>query len=346
MPKRTNPFQQLSTSIMAAFYGSHFDVEESVLIKSETTGAIRELDIQVRHRRDSRKSLLVECRDHKRPQDVQWIDQLDGKARSLKFTHVIAVSSSGFSKTAAAEAKERGITAIHLRESEQIDWKTWKFGIPEFRLTLDDRLSIRSINLVAADGAVVPADYSYRDAILLLTNPTRCIRLSAWVNAFQNDIHNLKRFAPPDEPNSIQHYRWSSPCDPGVGFSTLTNPNLCELKRIELSIDRARFEFVFPMRHYRLGSERFHVGTLQFMGSELKLVLQEKNSGDRLLMMLEHKIPKGYSGPLFDHCNAGKLKVQTTDGGTVVCPQVELPDFGLQSPQPDSLPNERDSGVK
>ncbi|MFT4557435.1 MAG: hypothetical protein ACI92S_002804 [Planctomycetaceae bacterium] len=210
MPRRTNPFQQLSTSIMANFYGSHFEVEESVLVKSETTGAIRELDIQIRHREDLRQSLLVECRDHKRKQDVQWIDQLDGKARSLKFTHVIAVSSSGFSKTAAAEAKERGITALHLRESEQFDWKTWKFGISEFTLNLEDRPIIRQVNLVVANGAVAPPDYSYRDVILVLANPTRCVRLSVWVDEFQNDKENIKRFIPPDEPNSIQHYSWCS----------------------------------------------------------------------------------------------------------------------------------------
>lgn len=143
MPRRTDPFQQLSTSIMANFYGTYFGVEESVLVKSDTTGAVRELDILIRHREDPKQSLLVECRDHKRKQDVQWIDQLDGKARSLGFTHVIAVSSSGFSKTAAAEAQERGITAIYLREAEQLDWKNWKFGIAEFTLNLDDRPLIK-----------------------------------------------------------------------------------------------------------------------------------------------------------------------------------------------------------
>ena len=125
MPRRTNPFQRLSTSIMAVFYEPEFKVVESVLAHSKKTGAIRELDILITHRQAVEEKILVECRDHKRKQNVQWIDELAGKAQSLNFRKVVAVSSSGFTKPAIAEAAARGIKTLHLREAEELDWRKW-----------------------------------------------------------------------------------------------------------------------------------------------------------------------------------------------------------------------------
>ena len=79
---------------MAVFYEPEFEVVESVIKVNQRTGAIRELDILITNRQDTNLKILVECRDHKRKQDVQWIDQLDGKARSLGFEKVIAISST------------------------------------------------------------------------------------------------------------------------------------------------------------------------------------------------------------------------------------------------------------
>ena len=99
MPRRTNPFQKLSAEIMAIFYEPDFSVEESVLVSNPRTGVkIREIDIRVTSRADPNNRMIIECRAHKRVQDVQWIDALDGKARSLGFPKTIAVSASGFTK--------------------------------------------------------------------------------------------------------------------------------------------------------------------------------------------------------------------------------------------------------
>ena len=56
---------------------------------------------------------LIECRLHKTPQDVSRIEELIGRRISLKADAVIAVSTSGFTKTARTKADAYG---IHLRD--------------------------------------------------------------------------------------------------------------------------------------------------------------------------------------------------------------------------------------
>ncbi len=147
MPRRTNPFQKLSASIMAVFYEPEYEVVESVLEKSQKTGVIRELDIKITNRENPQNRILVECRSHKRTQDVQWIDQLDGKARSLGYSKIIAISSSGFTKTALSEALDRGIEALHLKEAEEVNWQKWRFGLKTFGVQIKFDPVVRKISL-------------------------------------------------------------------------------------------------------------------------------------------------------------------------------------------------------
>jgi hypothetical protein len=71
---------------------------------------MRQIDVSIR--RDDCLT-LVECRLHSRPQDVQWIEELMGRRVSLGADAVIAVSASGFTKTAQKKAASFG---IHLRD--------------------------------------------------------------------------------------------------------------------------------------------------------------------------------------------------------------------------------------
>jgi hypothetical protein len=60
---------------------------------------------------------LVECRAWKAPQDVTWIEELDGRSRSLNADAIIGVSSSGFTQTALLKAARLGVI---LRDFETL----------------------------------------------------------------------------------------------------------------------------------------------------------------------------------------------------------------------------------
>jgi len=95
----------------------------------------RQIDITIK----SNNSLtIVECRIHKRTQDVKWIEELMGKRISLRADNVIAVSSSGFTKGAKEKAKKHGIILrdlINLVDEEVQNWgKSAKVRISFFHL--------------------------------------------------------------------------------------------------------------------------------------------------------------------------------------------------------------------
>lgn len=74
------------------------------------TGGDREVDASIRQTVGSVKVLItVECRKRLEVQDVTWIEQLATKRRSVGAAYTIAVSSSGFTKQAAALAARDNI---------------------------------------------------------------------------------------------------------------------------------------------------------------------------------------------------------------------------------------------
>ena len=68
---------------------------------------------------------LVECRQRKSRQDVQWIEQLIGRRVSLGAQIVIAVSSSGFTAGAIAKGRKYGIVLRDLRELTDDEIASW-----------------------------------------------------------------------------------------------------------------------------------------------------------------------------------------------------------------------------
>ena len=67
-------------------------------LPDKDTGELREVDVSIRGKVASAPVLIiVECRDHARTQDVQWIEQLETKRVGVGANAAIAVSSSGFS---------------------------------------------------------------------------------------------------------------------------------------------------------------------------------------------------------------------------------------------------------
>ena len=97
-------------------------VTESATL-TETSGTAREVDILIEHVvADARIVVAVECRDHARVSDIEWIDQLIGKYRDLDVNKVIAVASRGFSAAATEKAAGARIDCRSLEAALDSDW--------------------------------------------------------------------------------------------------------------------------------------------------------------------------------------------------------------------------------
>lgn len=111
--------------MIAAIYqemaGTGATVTESALVDG------REVDVLIESEAIAGVTarITVECRDHKRRQDVTWIEELQGKQSTLRISETFAVSSSGFTAKAITAAREHGrIHLLTLEEAGRMDWRS------------------------------------------------------------------------------------------------------------------------------------------------------------------------------------------------------------------------------
>jgi hypothetical protein len=162
MPKRTNEFQQMVTSIYSQIVPAGGRVTESAFLRENGTGAEREVDVLIEHNVAGHDiKIAVECRDHGRDQNLAWIDGLIGKYSRLKVNQIIAVSSSPFSDSAKTKAADHNIEAITVNEALTTDWvnriQRWKGMTHSFTLmaitTFDVNGKELTFSEVTADGS-------------------------------------------------------------------------------------------------------------------------------------------------------------------------------------------------
>jgi len=119
-------FEELVTRLERAAAPRHAVVKSPDRIRDAQTGVLREVDASIRFRAGSDDVLItVECRKRKRKADDPWIEQLATKRQKLGAARSIAVSSSGFSKSAQATAALNAIelrTFAEVQKSSLDDW--------------------------------------------------------------------------------------------------------------------------------------------------------------------------------------------------------------------------------
>jgi hypothetical protein len=101
--------------------------------------------------------VAVECRDHKRPATVEWIEQLSGKYQNSGVNQIVAVSKSGFVNTALRKAKSRGILALTLDEASDTEWVAYVKSRPPVQLTLAE-FSVTDVDLILVDKSLTESD--------------------------------------------------------------------------------------------------------------------------------------------------------------------------------------------
>jgi hypothetical protein len=143
MPRRSNEFQRLVRVIYEQLVPEGATVRESALVKERDSEVLREVDILIELPvADVTVRLAVECRDHSRPADIGWIDELIGKYRDLPIDRVIAVSRLGFYGTVEEKAAANRIVTRSLSNALSSDWPTELATLTLARFRMDGRLTL------------------------------------------------------------------------------------------------------------------------------------------------------------------------------------------------------------
>lgn len=86
----------------------------------------RQIDISIRlSDGPTHLFVMVEVRDHKKPIDVRYIEEIYSKKQSVNANAASIVSRSGFTKTALEKAKYLGIQTLTYKEALKSDWSGW-----------------------------------------------------------------------------------------------------------------------------------------------------------------------------------------------------------------------------
>ncbi len=118
MSRQGRELERLIATLERLIGGSGLELKSPDYIMGIKSRGRREVDVAVRGKAGSADFLIVfECRKRKHKDDVTWIEQLASKAKDVRASKVVAVSSSGFSETAKTLAEQEG---IELRSIESI----------------------------------------------------------------------------------------------------------------------------------------------------------------------------------------------------------------------------------
>jgi hypothetical protein len=165
MPKRSNEFQKL-VYLVRTNLAAGATVTESKLLRDRLTRALREVDVCIEGTVGAYPVMVcIECRDHKRVADVQWVDALRTKHSRLPTNALMLASKSGFTPEAKRAAALYGIETFKLEDVEVTDFPAL---LGAYGTAWTKAVSITPTKVIAT----VPAfgDLSEESVVLLVDN--------------------------------------------------------------------------------------------------------------------------------------------------------------------------------
>lgn len=124
-PKKSNSkeFEQLISEIEKLLYQEKASITWNDSIKDpDSPKQKRQIDILIK---EKDHTTHIECRIHKKPQDVKWVEELMGRKMSLQVDAIIGVSASGFTQPAIRKARTHGIILRDLRSISRDEIEAW-----------------------------------------------------------------------------------------------------------------------------------------------------------------------------------------------------------------------------
>jgi hypothetical protein len=286
MPKRTNEFQQIVGYIYSQIAPAGGRVTESAFLPEDgNLGEPREVDVLIEYNLAGHDiKVAVECRDHTRDQNVQWIDSLIGKYSRLRVNQIVAVSSSPFSASAKSKAAAHNIDAITVNEALTTDWvsriERWKVMTHSFTLmritTLDANGHELTFSEVTPDGSNATHRDQISEYMFNVLQPFFMKNLSASVGkALEAKIaENWQRYV--DDPTP----RWAE--------IVIDRPQITR-RGEDMGVEKVVFGIG---TFFHVGSPNDHFGLKQHALSKVKISLMRGEAAFRIITDPEGNILK------------------------------------------------------
>lgn len=126
MPKAGRPFEEVIERIFRALEPGAKITSPGALPDRSMTEP-REVDVLVQGRVCGQDLgvLMVECRDHKKPVSVGYVESVITKRNDVLADFSVIVSAKGFTRGATEKARAHGVELLTLERAETQDWSAW-----------------------------------------------------------------------------------------------------------------------------------------------------------------------------------------------------------------------------
>lgn len=170
MTKKWKEFEQLTYNLQKQLT-QDAEVVADEKIKGANSETERQIDILIKKRVAQYEiKVIIECKDYKRPVDVQKVESFVTKLKDVKANKGAIVSSKGFSKAALKLAEKYGIDTFRFVDTKSKDWNAYMsinaavevYVAPSFQFRVSDIIEIpisyteqvQNLEMYSADGEV------------------------------------------------------------------------------------------------------------------------------------------------------------------------------------------------
>lgn len=297
MPKRSNDFQRL-IYLVRHNLAEGAKVTESKLLRDRLTKTLREVDVVIEGSVGGQQvRVSVECRDHKRVADVQWVEQMKAKHERLDTNALILASRSGFTSAALAVAGTYGIDTFTLEEPNESALKE--------RLDPASALWLRTVRVTPSKVSVSVGQDDGLPSEVVVTSPDNLLyqcdgselgSLRQLVEMLLNaDIPREHLITNATEEHRFFELEWTPPSKNMVGalFMQKLQPAMLRvITKVRMtgpcSVEIGRFDF----RHGRIGNVEVSWGKSLVDGVDAMAVATRDQSGKQTLS-INFKGPAG-----------------------------------------------------
>ena len=297
MPKRSNDFQKLVFLLKEHVVDAKATVTESKMLMDLVTGKEREVDICIERDIAGHKVIIsMECRDHRRPADIGWVEQMKAKHDRLPTNYLALVSKSGFSKEAYKVAESYGIETIKLeKEIEEsaaiIIGKLETVCCKSFNLT-----PLKCVVEVEAGNSLPSETISaFPDNLVYLSNGNQICTVKDIVEYWLHSQHLIEKLHKEWEENhkSFEFQVEIPPCNDGqkLCMQKIDPYLLRPIKRIQVS---GRIELCvskIPLSQGKLSGVNIAWGAGKVVGNQdaLLVAFQKEGGSENISMTLKEK---------------------------------------------------------
>lgn len=286
MPKRSNDFQHLIFLIKQQLAEDSV-VTESKMPVDRVTGSKREVDICIETAIAGHNVILcIECRDHKRINDVTWVEQMKSKHDRLPTNILVLATQSGFTPEAQKVAEAHGIETIvmeKMNEDEAKDlfgengalWsKTYELTPAKVKITVYATENLSSETVVALnDTAVYNGNGDYLGPVQDL------VMFFLETEAVGQELFNIGK-----QEHKFFELGWEDPIDGNgkpVYLHKLDPPLLRQIKLVYVTGTCKINVSDIKLRHAKMQNLKIAWGKGNVKGKEFMIVASEDENGVR-----------------------------------------------------------------